>query len=114
MSFLPTPVCAEGSPTDVPSYLNVRYGLVWTDLKDLQVPLRVGDVVILPGKFRTKSICEALTLSHWIFTWSGQLLGPIRIWYIVLSRLMVRGLMTRPASNGQTRIRRIVERLGSY
>jgi len=32
------------------SYLNVRYGMVWTDLKDLRVPLRVGDVVILPGK----------------------------------------------------------------
>ena len=31
-------------------YLNVRFGMVWTDLKDLQVPLRVGDVVILPGK----------------------------------------------------------------
>jgi len=30
-------------------YLNVRFGMVWTDLKDLQVPLRVGDVVILPG-----------------------------------------------------------------
>jgi hypothetical protein len=37
--------------TDIHSYLNVRYGLVWTDLKNLQVPLRVGDVVILPGKF---------------------------------------------------------------
>ena len=36
--------------TDFDSYLYVRYGLVWTDLKDLQVPLRVGDVVILPGK----------------------------------------------------------------
>lgn len=32
-------------------YLNVRFGMVWTDLKDLQVPLRVGDVVILPGTF---------------------------------------------------------------
>jgi hypothetical protein len=30
-------------------YLNVRFGMVWTDLKDIQVPLRVGDVVILPG-----------------------------------------------------------------
>ncbi|OCF58527.1 hypothetical protein L486_04560 [Kwoniella mangroviensis CBS 10435] len=30
------------------SYLRVQYGLVWTDLKDLRVPLRIGDVVILP------------------------------------------------------------------
>jgi hypothetical protein len=40
----------------IDSYLNVRYGLVWTDLKNLQVPLRVGDVVILPGKFMNVSI----------------------------------------------------------
>lgn len=31
-------------------YLNVRFGMVWTDLKDLTTPLRVGDVVILPGQ----------------------------------------------------------------
>jgi hypothetical protein len=42
---------AKWSTTDFESYLNVRYGLIWTDLKNLQVPLRVGDVVILPGKF---------------------------------------------------------------
>ncbi|WWC92083.1 uncharacterized protein L201_007037 [Kwoniella dendrophila CBS 6074] len=30
------------------SYLRVKYGLVWTDLKDLREPLRVGDVVVLP------------------------------------------------------------------
>jgi hypothetical protein len=31
------------------SYLRVKYGMLWTDLKDLRVPLRVGDVIILPG-----------------------------------------------------------------
>ncbi|WRT70510.1 uncharacterized protein IL334_007508 [Kwoniella shivajii] len=30
------------------SYLRVRFGLIWTDLKDLREPLRVGDVLILP------------------------------------------------------------------
>nr|XP_019007986.1 uncharacterized protein I206_07154 [Kwoniella pini CBS 10737]OCF46767.1 hypothetical protein I206_07154 [Kwoniella pini CBS 10737] len=30
------------------SYLRVKYGLVWTDLKDLTTPMRIGDVVILP------------------------------------------------------------------
>lgn len=30
------------------SYLYIRYGLKWTDLRRLQSPLRVGDVVILP------------------------------------------------------------------
>lgn len=32
------------------SYLRVRYGMLWTDLKDIRQPLRVGDVVILPGE----------------------------------------------------------------
>lgn len=32
-------------------YLNVRFGMVWTDLKGLSAPLRVGDVVILPGQY---------------------------------------------------------------
>ena len=31
-----------------PSYLRVKYGLLWTDLKDIREPLRVGEVVILP------------------------------------------------------------------
>ena len=56
MSSLPLPDRAKRNPTDFYSYLNVRYGLVWTDLKGLQVPLRVGDVVILPGKFRTNAM----------------------------------------------------------
>ncbi|WWC65436.1 uncharacterized protein I303_108054 [Kwoniella dejecticola CBS 10117] len=30
------------------SYLRVKYGLVWTDLKNLRVPMRIGDVVVLP------------------------------------------------------------------
>lgn len=32
------------------SYLRVKYGVLWTDLRNLDAPLRVGDVVILPGK----------------------------------------------------------------
>jgi len=28
--------------------------MVWTDLKDLRVPLRIGDVVILPGEFEVE------------------------------------------------------------
>jgi hypothetical protein len=58
----------------VKSYLNVRYGMVWTDLKDLRVPLRVGDVVILPGKFEVQLDLGSplLTNSNWILTWSGQ------------------------------------------
>ena len=114
MSLVPKPVRAKRKPTDGHSYLNVRYGLVWTDLKDLRVPLRVGDVVILPGKLMTNSIVWALTLSHWILAWSGQLWSPIRISYIIGSLFVVRGLITRSTSNGQTWIRRIVERLGFY
>ena len=53
MSPLLTPGRAKRNFTDIYSYLNVRYGLVWTDLKDLEVPLRVGDVVILPGELIT-------------------------------------------------------------
>ncbi|WVQ95719.1 hypothetical protein IAU59_002818 [Kwoniella sp. CBS 9459] len=30
------------------SYLRVKYGVLWTDLRGLREPLRVGDVVILP------------------------------------------------------------------
>ncbi|WVF68134.1 hypothetical protein IAT40_002897 [Kwoniella sp. CBS 6097] len=30
------------------SYLRVKHGVLWTDLKNLREPLRVGDVVILP------------------------------------------------------------------
>jgi len=44
-------------------YLNVRFGMVWTDLKDLQVPLRVGDVVILPGKFVSPLIFHLSSIS---------------------------------------------------
>ncbi|WWD20536.1 hypothetical protein CI109_105012 [Kwoniella shandongensis] len=29
-------------------YLRVKYGLLWTDLRGIQEPLRIGDVVILP------------------------------------------------------------------
>jgi alpha 1,6-mannosyltransferase len=29
-------------------YLRVKFGLRWTDLKDLQEPLRIGEVLILP------------------------------------------------------------------
>jgi hypothetical protein len=52
-------------------YLNVHYGLVWTDLKDLQVPLRVGDVVILPGTnlFDIEGKKELMD-SHWFLPWS--------------------------------------------
>jgi alpha 1,6-mannosyltransferase len=32
----------------VSSYLRVKYGLLWTDLKDIREPLRIGDVVVLP------------------------------------------------------------------
>ena len=114
VSFLPPPGRAKDNPTDVHSYLNVRYGLVWTDLKDLTVPLRVGDVVVLPGKLRFISTTEGNQSSHWIFTWSGQFWVPIRISYIGLSHLAMRVLTTRSTSNGQTWIRRIVERLGFY
>ncbi len=31
------------------SYLRVKYGMLWTDLKGISQPIRVGDVVILPG-----------------------------------------------------------------
>lgn len=60
MSILPPPGRAKDNPTDGSSYLDVRYDLVWTDLKDLTVPLRVGDVVILPGKTITNSIVTHL------------------------------------------------------
>lgn len=30
------------------SYLRARYGFTWSDLRDIEAPLRVGDVVILP------------------------------------------------------------------
>ncbi|ORX41208.1 hypothetical protein BD324DRAFT_613641 [Kockovaella imperatae] len=32
----------------VMSYLKVKYGVVWTDLRSITVPLRIGDVVVLP------------------------------------------------------------------
>jgi hypothetical protein len=54
--------------------------MVWTDLKDIQVPLRVGDVVILPGtpSLPTPPIPPSFALvfqfvlmeSNGIFTWS--------------------------------------------
>jgi alpha 1,6-mannosyltransferase len=31
------------------SYLRVKYGMLWTDLKDIRDPIRIGDVMILPG-----------------------------------------------------------------
>ncbi|KAK4688270.1 hypothetical protein P7C73_g1849, partial [Tremellales sp. Uapishka_1] len=30
------------------SYIRVKYGVMWTDLRGIQEPLRIGDVVILP------------------------------------------------------------------
>jgi hypothetical protein len=44
--------------------------MVWTDLKDIQVPLRVGDVVILPGMSILHFPCDALTNSNGLLTWS--------------------------------------------
>jgi hypothetical protein len=52
----------------ISSYLNVRYGLVWTDLRDLHVPLRVGDVVILPGTPSYPPTHMTLIISDWILT----------------------------------------------
>jgi hypothetical protein len=57
-------------------YLNVRYGLQWTDLKDLSKPLRVGDVVILPGKLFLSGRMIKLIYSHRLFSRSRQLWFP--------------------------------------
>jgi len=46
-------------------YLNVRYGLQWTDLKDLSKPLRVGVVVILPGKSLSLAVEHERARADW-------------------------------------------------
>ena len=53
------PSCSLGSAHASARYLRVRYGMVWTDLRNLKRPMRVGDIVILPGERnvrRTRSI----------------------------------------------------------
>jgi hypothetical protein len=56
-------------------YLRVKFGVRWTDLKDLQEPLRIGEVLILPvtgfspgvGLFGAKSPFGGFILAR---TWS--------------------------------------------
>ena len=66
------------SPTwdlaDCDRYLRVKYGVLWTDLRNLHKPLRIGDVVILPGEVIHFLTALSLTwVSHWLLTWSRQL-----------------------------------------
>lgn len=64
-------------------YLKARYGVKWTDLRGLERPLRVGDVVVLPvtgfspgvGNFGAKSV--------------GGECGSSVLWLWLLCRLMV-------------------------
>ena len=35
------------------SYLKAKYNVNWTQLRNIRHPVRVGDVVILPGTFCT-------------------------------------------------------------
>lgn len=63
------------------SYLKVKYGVQWVDFKGIQEPLRVGDVVILPGESSHADITNVANVlmfdnSNWFLTWSGQLWLP--------------------------------------
>jgi alpha 1,6-mannosyltransferase len=72
-------VCSGGAALIKHSYLRVQYGVVWTDLKDLSEPLRVGDVVILPGK----SPLPSAPISHYRFAQARVTLAcgqPLSIW----------------------------------
>ena len=54
------------------SYLRVNYGMLWTDLRGLQEPLRVGDVVILPGELHANSVfpyCRLLMYRPNLMSW---------------------------------------------
>ncbi|KAI5454555.1 hypothetical protein NCC49_003450 [Naganishia albida] len=63
-------------------YLRVKFGLQWTDLKDLQEPIRVGEVLILPvtgfspgvGLFGAKSPFDAQAMVEHLFagSWKDQ------------------------------------------
>jgi alpha 1,6-mannosyltransferase len=58
------------------SYLRVKYGVMWTDLRNLDAPLRVGDVVILPGRLNGLRPVKWLMISDWIFAWSWPVRRP--------------------------------------
>ena len=57
--------------------------MLWTDLKGIQEPLRVGDVVILPGelsppRFSIVFKCsmrraDGMLYSDWFLTWCWEL-----------------------------------------
>ncbi|GHJ85605.1 hypothetical protein NliqN6_2007 [Naganishia liquefaciens] len=63
-------------------YLRVKFGVQWTDLKDLQEPLRVGEVLILPvtgfspgvGLFGAKSPFDEDAMVEHLFagSWKGS------------------------------------------
>ena len=55
------------------SYLRVKYGVLWTDLRNLDTPLRVGDVVILPGNFDVLRRMIQLTTSDRLLAWSWSI-----------------------------------------
>jgi len=58
------------------SYLRVKYGVLWTDLRNLDAPLRVGDVVILPGKLVDGKGGKKLITSNGFLAWCRQLRFP--------------------------------------